>query len=202
MQLFQFEPVHSCVVLSLLTKLDTRKSTGPDDLSALFLQRVAECIAVPLTLIYNESLKNGTMPSAWKKFNATPVHKGRDTDDPGNYRPISVVPIAIVAKILTKIIAIQLGSYMEQHHLLHDLQEAYRHGRSADQILLYATDIIVQAIDAGKYVCATFLDLRNAFVSLDHHLLLECLFELGVSGIKLQWFSDYLSNRKHQMKCS
>ena len=138
--LFQFEPVDSCVVLvlSLLTKLDTRKSTGPDDLSALFLQRVAECIVVPLTLIYNKSLKTGTVPSAWKKSNVTPVHKGGDTDDPGNYRPISVVPI--VAKILEKIIAIQLGSYMEHHHLLHDLQGAYRHGRSADQILLYATD--------------------------------------------------------------
>ena len=49
MQLFQFEPVDSCVVLSLLTKLDTRKSTGPNDLSALFLQRVAECIAVPFS---------------------------------------------------------------------------------------------------------------------------------------------------------
>ena len=66
---------------------------------------------------------------------------------------------------------------------MHDLQGAYHHGRSADQILLYATDMIVQAIDAGKYVCATFLDLRKAFDSLDHHLLLERLFELGVNDI-------------------
>ena len=76
---------------------------------------------------------------------------------------------------------------MEHHHLIHDLQEAYRHGRSVDQILLYATDTIVRVIDAGKYVCATFLDLCRAFDSLDHHLLLEHLFELGVGGIELQW---------------
>ena len=139
------------------------------------------------------------MPSAWKRSNVTPVHKGGDTDDPGNYRPISVVPI--IAKVLEKIIATQLSSYMEHHHLLHDLQGAYCHGRSADQILLYATDIIVQAIDAGKHVCATFLDLRKAFDSLDYHVLLKRLFELGVGGIELQWFSDYLTDRKQKVKC-
>ena len=68
------------------------------------------------------------------------------------------------------------------HHLLHDLLGAYRHRRSADQVLLYVTDKIVQAFDAGKYVCAAFLDLCKAFDSLDHHLLLDCLFNLGVSG--------------------
>ena len=34
-------------------------------------------------------------------------------------------------------------------------------------------DMIVQAIDAGKYVCAAFLDLHKAFDPLDHSLLLE-----------------------------
>ena len=182
-KLFQFEPVNSSVVFSLLSKLNARKSAGPDNFSALFLQRVSECISVPLTNIYNYSLKTGTVPSAWKRSNVTPVHKGGDTDDPGNYRPISVVPI--VAKILEKIVATQLSSFMEEHHLLHDLQGAYRQGRSADQILVYATDIIVQAMDAGKSVCAIFLDLRKAFDSLDHHLLLNRLFELGVSGTEL-----------------
>jgi len=51
---------------------------------------------------------------------------------------------------------------LEDHHLLHDLQGAYHHGRSADQILLYALDtIVVQAIDAGKYVCAAFLNAHS-----------------------------------------
>ena len=59
--------------------------------------------------------------------------------------------------IREEIIAENLSSFLKCHHLLHDLQGAYRHQRSADQIFLYATDAIVQAIDAGKHVCAAFL---------------------------------------------
>ena len=129
------------MVISLLKKLDVKKSTGPDGLSASFLKQVAEEIAVPLTYLYNKSLSTGSFPEGWKKSNVTPVHKGGSTDDPGNYRPISVVPI--VAKILEKIIALQLSLYLESHQLLNGLQGAYRHGRSADQILLYAVDTII-----------------------------------------------------------
>ena len=144
-----------------MKKLDIKKSTGPDGLSALFLKQVEE-IAVSLTYLYNKSLSTGSFPAGWKKSNVTPVHKGGSTDDPGNYRPISVVPI--VAKLLEKVIASQLCLYLESHQLLNNLRGAYRHGKSSDQILSYAVDTIVQAVDRGKHVCAAFLDLRKALI--------------------------------------
>ena len=45
---------------------------------------------------------------------------------------------------------------------VHNLQAAYRHGRLADQTLMYVVDTIVQAVDAGDNVCAAFLDLKKA----------------------------------------
>ena len=94
---FWLVPVEPSLVASLLMELDIRKSTDPNGLSARFLQWVAEEIAEPLTFVYNKSLSTKSVPVAWKKSNATPIHKGRAIDDPGNYCPISVVPI--VAKI-------------------------------------------------------------------------------------------------------
>ena len=116
----------------MLRALDIKKSTGPDGISALFLQQVAEEVAMPLTFLYNTSLGLGVVPMAWKKSNVTPVHKGGKTDDPGNYCPIFVVPI--VAKVLVKMVASQLNLFLEHHQLLHNLQGACRYGRSADQI--------------------------------------------------------------------
>ena len=164
-----------------------------------FLQQTTEIISEPLTLIYNHSLNAGTVPLAWKRSNVTTVHKGGDARDPSNFCPISVVPV--VAKVLEKVVVDQLGLFLESCHLLNDLQGAYHHGRSSEHILLYAVDTITQALDERDSVCAAFLDLRKAFDSLDHCLLLKWLFNLGVSGVELTWFTDYLTRRLQQVKC-
>ena len=49
----------------------------------------------------------------------------------------------------------------------------------------------------GKVVSAGFLDMRKAFDSLDHTLMLQCLHQLGT---EIQWFSSCLSNRIYQVK--
>jgi len=64
-----------------------------------------------------------------------------------------------------------------------------------------ALDTVSQAIDSGKSSCIAFLDLRKAFDSLDHTLLLQRLNNLGVWGKEMTWFSSYLSDRKQHVKC-
>ena len=73
---FWFGVVTADEVRYQLQHLDTRKSTGPDGISAFFLKMVANEVADPLTFIFNQSLQTGIVPSAWKYSNVTPVHKG------------------------------------------------------------------------------------------------------------------------------
>jgi len=133
-----------------------------------------------------------------ERSHITPVHKGEPTNDPGNFRPISVVPV--LAKILEKIVSAQLSDYFEQHSFLRPHHGAYRCGKSTEDILLVAVDFIVQCLDDGKAVCASFLDFRKAFDSLDHHILLDILFQLNVDPAVLKWFQNYLSDRWHRVK--
>ena len=118
--------------------------------------------------------------SEWKQSNVTAVHKSGSYDDPSNYRLIYVV--SIIAKILEKIVALH---YCENQQLL----TAYRHGRSTEQILLFVTNTIDQALDQHNIVYGGFLDLRKAFDSLDHVILLQWLNTLGVHETELLWFS-------------
>ena len=197
---FTFAHISESLVLSHLSSLDIRKSTGPDDLSACFLKEVGTVIVGPLTQLYNDSLAEGIIPSAWKQSHISPGHKGGAVEDPSNYRPIVVVPV--VAKVLEKIVACQFSIYLEEHKLLHPHQGAYCCGKSTSDILLLAVDHIVQSVDAGQAVCVSFLDLRKAFDSdsLDHCILLQRICDLGVGRQAILWFKNYLSGRVHRVK--
>ena len=195
---FSFNEISEDTVFRHLCSLDVSKSTGPDGLSAHYLKEIAVEIVVPLTYLYNRSLQQGIVPQVWKRSHITLVHKGSSLDEPSNFRPISVV--SVVAKILEKIVSTQLSFYLENHNLLHHHQGAYRHGKSTEDILLVAVDSIVHHLDKGESVCAAFLDLRKAFDSLDHSILLNELSRLGMSIAVLRWFQNYLSNRIHRVK--
>ena len=81
---------------------------------------------------------------------------------------------------MEKIVAHQLSSYFESRHLLSPYQCAYRQGKSTEQLLMVATDTIVQALDNKLCSCVAFLDLQKAFDSLDHSILLQRLSTLGL----------------------
>ena len=53
-------------------------------------------------------------------------------------------------------------------------------------------------MDNGKLTGVVFLDVRKAFDSIDHAILLEKLAFYGISQLELAWFQSYLSNRQQQ----
>ena len=92
--------------------------------------------------------------------------------------------------------------FLELNNLLHPHQGAYRCGKSTEDILLLAVDHIAALLDKGSVVCAAFIDLRKAFDSLDHCLLLERISKLGVHCQVLEWFKDYLTDHYHKVKAA
>jgi hypothetical protein len=57
-------------------------------------------------------------------------------------------------------------------------------------------DRILQAQERGEFVLGVFLDLRKAFDTVDHSILLRKLHAYGVRGLPLDWFRSYLHDRK------
>jgi len=55
---------------------------------------------------------------------------------------------------------------------------------------------ISKALNEKKHTIAIFCDLRKAFDTVDHDILLKKLHKMGVRGVDHAWFKDYLTNRK------
>ena len=51
-------------------------------------------------------------------------------------------------------------------------------------------------MDCGQLTGVVFLDLKKAFDTVDHNLLLSKLSLFGITDIELEWFSNYLHDRK------
>ena len=86
-----WKPVTEREVFDYLCALESKKSHGYDNLPVRRIKDTATFIVVPLTYIFNLSLKKGNFPECLKVAKVTPIYKRGAKSDPENYRPISVL---------------------------------------------------------------------------------------------------------------
>ena len=58
-------------MLKTLQNLKINKSPGPDGLHPAFLKELAPQLSKPLTIIFNNSMKTGKLPTDWKNAQIT-----------------------------------------------------------------------------------------------------------------------------------
>ena len=60
----------------------------------------------------------------------------------------------------------------------------------------------MHSVNDGKVTLAAFIDFKKAFDTVNHKILLEKLFYLGIRGPILIWIQDYLTNRVQRTICN
>ena len=110
-QQFKISFIDEDEVFSMLRKLNVNKSAGTDSLGPRILKLAAPVIAKPITHLINMSIKEGVFPDDLKMAKVTPIYKKGERSDPGNYRPISILPT--LSKIIEKHVASQLRDFFK-----------------------------------------------------------------------------------------
>ena len=190
---FHFDLVNEEQVLNVIKNLKDKKACGPDNVPAEFWKIVMTYILKPLTYIINLSFEQGVVPLQWKMSRVTPVFKSGKKSDMNNYRPISI--LSAIAKIVEKLVFDQLYGYMDQNGIISCNQSGFRPKHSTMTSLLNVTEDWLDSLDKGNLVGVVTLDLKKAFDTVDHSILLNKLRLIGLNVMSLQWFSSYLANR-------
>ena len=179
-----------------LKAMDKNKANGPDEISCWVLKECAEELSVPLTLIFEDSIRQGKLPECWKWANIVPLYKKGNKQNPLNYRPVSLT--SVVCKILERIIRKKWVDHLERHELISQKQFGFREGRSCVSNLLSFYTRVSESIQVRDgWVDSIYLDFKKAFDSVPHQRLIWKLSNNGgVQGKVLQWMKDFLSNRK------
>ena len=172
--------------------------SGPDGLANFFIKVGLPVIAESLCDIFNLSLATGVFPDSWKIARVAPVFKSGEQDDSSNYRPISVLPF--LARLFEKMVYNQIYDFLIKNDLLFSNQSAFRLLHSVVTCLLASTNDWYVNMDNGKYTANVFIDLKKAFDTVDHDILLNKLLRYGIRDLEHSWFVSYLNNRQQFCK--
>ena len=93
----------------------------------------------------------------------------------------------------------RLYDFLEIDNVIDPLQFGFRLKHSTAHALTSLTEKVKQTTDDGNYGCGVFIDLKKAFATVNHQILLKKLAHYGIKGIPLDWFKSYLCNRKQYL---
>ncbi len=190
-----FLPTDEMEIANIVKSMKAGKAAGDDGISPDVFKIAIYEILKPLVCIINESLLSGEVPSRLKVAKVIPVFKKGDNTVFSNYRPISL--LNIISKILEKIVAKRLISFLTKYKVLSHQQFGFREKHSTELALAYLIDQLSKKLEDKNYTVGVFLDLSKAFDTVNHNILVKKMELYGIRGVSLAWFRSYLSNR-HQ----
>ena len=99
-----------------------------------------------------------------------PIFLNGDKKDTVNYKPISV--LTFFSKIFEKIMYNQLISFIDQEDILYKSQFGFRKSHSTNHVVISRVEKVNQALNSGKVLVGVFLDLKKAFDTVDHKIVI------------------------------
>ena len=178
-------------------KFDQTKATGPDELPARILKETAKEIAGVLSVIFQQSYEEGTVPSDWLTARISAIYKKGDKANPPNYRPVSLT--CITCTIMEHIVCSQIGRHLDHNNILHPNQHGFRKGLSCETQIVDTIHELAYSINQKTQTDVIFLDFSKAFDKVSHDKLLHKIRYYGIGGKTNTWISAFLCFRSQQV---
>jgi len=174
----------------LLKKIKPNSASSPDSVSAWMLRSFTDVASPSIATLFNLSLRFGKLPIDWKS-NVVPIPKGTNLSEVQFYRPISLLPL--ISRTLERHVQSFLLEHLNTMCFLSDSQFGFRSGCCTSTPLLIAVHRWHSFLERRMRVGCIFIDLKKAFNSVPHQVLLNKLSNLNLPPHLFAWLSDYFN---------
>ena len=186
-------PVSTQEISTLIKSMDQNKSVPSQNIPTKFIKMAEKIVNPHLRKIFNFCLSTGQFPSEFKTSEIIPIHKSGSKTDLSNYRPISL--ISPFSKLLEKCIYKRINNFFTNNKLMYEYQFGFRDRSSCENAVLQISEQLLMNIDNKEINCSVLIDLKKAFDTVNHTILLNKLHKYGIRGIPLKLITNYLTER-------
>ena len=147
----------------------------PSDQVSVIILKKCPIVRTMLWKIISHCWLNKHFPNVWKRRVTVLAYKKGDTDNPENFRPITLQPV--MSKVFTSIIKNRIYSYLcLNNYIDQQVQTGFWSNISGTiehtETLTY---VINNARNKQRSLVVSLIDLRNAFGEVNHHFLKHVL---------------------------
>ena len=176
------QPTNNSEVLKEINQL---KNKATIDIRVSLLKYVKQQIVNGLVIVFSKSFEEGCFPELLKIEKVIPIHKSEDRTDPSNYRPISL--LSVFNKLLERLMYNRSALFFQKNMKSStNTSLASEKNHATNIAVTEVTNYIYKSLDEGNYVFGTYIDLKKAFDTVQHQILLYKLQHYGIRGLAFQ----------------
>lgn len=164
-------PLLPCEIRTAIQHLKSQKSPGADGITNDVLKAIMEPLTPILTKLFNYIIYMKIAPKEWETSIITLLYKKGDSNDIGNYRPISLQQTTY--KVFTTVLLKRISTILESNQPRE--QAGFRPNYSTTDHIFTLTQIIENYIEYGKQLYIGFVDYSKAFDSIFHEPMWNAL---------------------------
>ena len=179
-----------------LKKCQEASNTEADLVPSFVLFNCAEALSPVILDLFYWTCNWKHWPEQWKHSLTTPLFGNGAQNDITNYRPISILPF--LSLILEKVSFDFI--YPKIRHLIKREQHGFMKSRSTVGQMITYLDLVYSSRDNNIPALSLYFDVRKAFDTVPHHLLLSKLEYFGFDLGFLHLFNSFLLNRYQSVR--
>lgn len=187
-------------VSEIIKNLPTKRTAlGPDGISYIMIKHLTPDVIKVFTKYLNVCYGQGRFPEEWKRSHVVPIPKpGKSRRCADNYRPISLT--CHLSKVFEKLLKKRLEYHLERNKVIPNVQSGFRRHRSTTDQLVALNSYIKTSLRKRRLCAGAFFDIKKAFDTVNHSLLMKKLDEVYVPSELVDILGSFCAHRRFQVK--